>query len=219
MSILTITTKTKLNVSILITIVIHAGGLLALQLWGSDFLASLSPYNLLLMALLFSWNEVKFKSFLSYIPIVMLGFTAEWLGVHKGWVFGNYAYSQVLGFSFLEVPLIIGVNWALVVSGCFVISHYLVKQVLKVDSAFMVVVLTGMLATLFDFVMEPVAIHFNFWQWEGGAIPIYNYISWWAVSTLAAAWLYKLKIKPNHFAVALVVAQFLFFIGIILMIK
>jgi putative membrane protein len=87
MSILTITTKTKLNVSILITIVIHAGGLLALQLWGSDFLASLSPYNLLLMALLFSWNEVKFKSFLSYIPIVMLGFTAEWLGVHKGWVF------------------------------------------------------------------------------------------------------------------------------------
>lgn len=211
--------KNKLKVSVLIAIVIHAGGLLAIQLWGSDFLASLSPYNLLLMALLFSWNEEKNISILFYIPIVILGFSAEWLGVHKGWVFGNYAYSSVLGFSFLEVPLIIGVNWALVVSGCFVISYYIFKKLLKTDSAIIIVVLTGVLATLFDFVMEPVAIHFNFWQWEGGEIPAYNYVSWWAVSALAAAWLYKLKIKPNQFAVALVVAQFFFFLGVLLLIR
>jgi putative membrane protein len=219
MSILTITNKTKLSVSILIAIIIHAGGLLALHLWGSHFLASLSPYNLLLMALLFSWNEEKSISMLFYIPIVILGFSAEWLGVHKGWVFGNYAYSNVLGFSFLEVPLIIGINWALVVSGCFVISYSILKKMLKIDSVILLVVLTGVLATLFDFVMEPVAIHFNFWQWEGGEIPVYNYVSWWAVSALAAAWLYKLKIKPNQFAVALVVAQFFFFLGVLLMIK
>jgi putative membrane protein len=219
MPLLSLINKNKLHISILIAIVIHAGGFLALHLWGSHFLASLSPYNLLLMALLFCWNEEMSKSILLYIPVVMLGFSAEWLGVHKGWVFGNYAYSRVLGFSLLEVPLIIGVNWALVVSGCYVISQYLIKHLLKKDSAIVLVVLTGVLATLFDFVMEPVAIHFNFWQWDGGSIPVYNYISWCAVSALAASWLYKVKIKPNQFAVALVVAQFLFFLGILLMIE
>jgi putative membrane protein len=47
-------------------------------------------------------------------------------------------------------------------------------------------ILAGILATVFDWIMEPVAIHLDYWQWTGGDIPFQNYAAWFLIATMAA---------------------------------
>ena len=35
---------------------------------------------------------------------------------------------------------------------------------------------------LLDIMIEPVAIELDFWQWEGGNIPLQNYLMWFIVA-------------------------------------
>ena len=46
----------------------------------------------------------------------------------------------------------------------------------------MVAIFGASLATIFDALMEPVAVRLGYWQWSGGVIPWFNYASWWLVS-------------------------------------
>ena len=81
----------------------------------------LSFYNLFLtfgLVTLSFKNELK-KFGISFIIVFSIGFIAELIGVHTGYVFGNYSYSNKLGISILEVPIIIGVNWAILSIGAW----------------------------------------------------------------------------------------------------
>ena len=33
-----------------------------------------------------------------------------------------------------------------------------------------------------DLIMEPVAIANQFWSWEGGDVPLYNYVCWFLIA-------------------------------------
>lgn len=140
----------------------------------------LTPFHLLLslgILLLFhtDWN----KSFLIFSVLAFLiGYGSEVLGVHTGFPFGNYEYGTVLGIKLLDVPLMIGVNWLLLVymTGAFF------EQ--KVQNDFLAAALGAGLMVIIDFLIEPVAIGLEFWSWEGGVIPLSNYIGWFAVAYL-----------------------------------
>ena len=62
--------------------------------------------------------------------MVLLGFLTgmitEILGVQWGWIFGNYQYGDALGYKVLGVPLLIGVNWALltIITGAIAQQFY-----------------------------------------------------------------------------------------------
>ena len=43
-------------------------------------------------------------------------------------------------------------------------------------------ILAGLLCTLMDFVIEPIAIKYDFWSWEGNEIPLFNYLTWFVFS-------------------------------------
>jgi len=71
-------------------------------------------------------------------------------------------------------------------------------------------------ATLFDWIMEPIAVELKFWQWLGdGTIPVFNYICWFFIS---AGLLLLLRLLPvnrqNQFAVHLLLIQSIFFIAL-----
>jgi putative membrane protein len=71
----------------------------------------------------------------------------------------------------------------------------------------------GLMATAFDWLMEPVAVHLNYWKWLlDGSIPLYNYVCWFGVSVLLLV-LYKVFSldQPNRFARRLLLIQSLFF--------
>lgn len=82
-------------------------------------------------------------------------------------------------------------------------------------------VLTGLIATAFDWIMEPVAIGLDYWTWAGGDIPLQNYAAWFAIA-LVSSYLYRRAVRrpssgggpsgpAGTLAVAYVIIQALFF--------
>lgn len=214
----------KFRIAAALALLFNIGGIAAFALWGKSLLSALSAVNLLVMAILVMINHepISRKAIMVFLSVILIGFSAEVLGVNTGVVFGNYAYSEVLGFSLLGVPLIIGVNWAMVVLGTYALSQLIVSSRFwpaHFNRPLVSITLAAGLATLFDYLLEPVAIHLNFWQWEGGNIPLLNYISWFFVSFIALFLLNKTKTEENKMAAIVLLAQTIFLSGITLLIR
>lgn len=143
--------------------------------------ASLSYLNISLCALvLFLAEFSSAKALIPFAFIFIPGFIIEYLGVTFGWFFGDYAYDTALGPKVLGVPLVIGFNWyAIIVSGSAVSRMITSNRWLQI-------ILTAVLCTALDVLIEPVAIHYGFWHWSGPAIPLSNYIAWFIFSLLFA---------------------------------
>jgi putative membrane protein len=140
----------------------------------------LSFFNLLLsfavMCLSLEKIDLKLLSFL--VLFFLVGLCVEWVGVHTGWLFGDYFYGINLGPKLFSVPLVIGLNWAMLVLCSASVVHHL--QVIPVVKA----ILGASLMTFLDFLMEPVAIKSGFWLWNTPEIPLYNYICWFIIAFL-----------------------------------
>lgn len=144
---------------------------------------SLTPFTLLFTGslTLYASGLYKEKSFIIWFLVTYIfTFFSEYVGVKTGLIFGAYEYSSVLGFSLGDVPLIIGFNWVLVVAG----SIYLASLITKNSS--IRVPLAGILAVLFDYFLEPVAIALDYWTWADVAVPMQNYIAWFLIASAAA---------------------------------
>lgn len=177
-----------------------------------QLMIQLTPYTLLLMGsfvLYFSYSKGNSSLLLWCLITYIVTFFLEALGVATGLVFGNYNYGDVLGLQFLNVPLIIGFNWVMVILGAIKISEKL--NIKKPYNYFSV----AALAVLFDIILEPVAITLNYWQWENIMVPFHNYAAWFIIS-LAAVYFYSFIKAKNESTLAIhyFIAQSLFFIVI-----
>jgi len=191
-----------------IAIIFHLVGLTGIGVVHSEAILKATPLHLLLMfvLLLLSYGG-QWKQYAAWwLPAFIIGFAVEWVGVHTGLLFGNYHYPELLGSRFNGIPLLIGCNWVVVMTGSISIALLLHANI------WVTATVAALLATGYDWVLEPVAVKLNYWQWEGGQIPLYNYISWWAVSFLIATLWYLSRIRPNKFGITLFIIQLLFFI-------
>ena len=213
------------NIATAIAIVFHTIGLVGMLLGNAKYFASLSSLNLLLVfILILLTQQQKNKSFYVFMTAaILIGFGVEVIGVHTGWLFGNYHYTSQMGYAVFNVPLIIGVNWFIVTycSGMSIkafqnkISAKFPEASLESSKKikFVSVVLDGaLLAVLFDWLMEPVAVKLEYWLWEGD-IPFYNYLCWFVISSLLL-WIFEKSgfEKRNKFAVNLLLIQSMFFL-------
>ena len=131
--------RSKQNIAVAVAILFHTIGLIGILFFNAPFFAALTPFNLLLSALLLVYTqEEKSKSFFLFVLICFIvGFFVEWLGVNYGVLFGSYEYGQVLGLKFKNIPIIIGVNWFIIIYCCgvsvqFVLNIYtLLSELLK----------------------------------------------------------------------------------------
>jgi bisanhydrobacterioruberin hydratase len=121
-----------------------------------------------------------------------LTFLAEVVGVATGTIFGEYAYGTTLGWAWHGVPLIIAFNWVMVVNGMVCIAGRVVPPWSEFWRPPAIVLLSGMLAVAFDYVMEPVAIRLDYWSWTGGEVPVQNYVAWFVIAVLLTAF------HPRH---------------------
>ena len=199
----------KVNIIIILLFILHLVGGVALSMDSveSIFLA-LTPFNLAFTFGLLIWGNDDFSfNFFKVISVLFLiGFFVEVLGVYSGILFGEYHYGKTLGFQFLEVPLIIGVNWVLLVVSSFAVSSYFVSNsILKV-------ILSSIIMVLLDLMIEPVAIRLDFWHWQAEVIPLQNYLMWFLVALLMN-WIltfnrFKFNVKLGF---GLLISQVLFF--------
>lgn len=150
----------------------------------------------------------RISKLLLFAAIIMLsGFAAEWVGVHKHWLFGNYVYGTTLGFKLDGIPLMIGVNWFLLIYS----TGVLIKKI-PIKEAWLKIVIGSFLLVMLDLLIEPVAIRFGYWHWLSGFVPIKNYIGWMIVSLpLLTIFHYFNFRQQNKVAPVLLIVQFLFF--------
>lgn len=217
----------RVNIALFIALLFHVSGAIGILFTTyKTWFVEHTPLNLCLMAtLLFYTQEQKNKAFYFFAFVAFaIGMITEMIGVNTGYLFGNYNYGLVMGYKVLGVPLLIGVQWFVTVYCCGIVMHQLHNWIenkyaaqgilLSAKIQTLSLIIDGaLLATLFDFIMEPVAIQLGFWQWENNQIPILNYACWFAIS-LFLLWIFKLLPiqKHNHFALHLLIVQTLFFL-------
>ncbi|MBL7889309.1 MAG: carotenoid biosynthesis protein, partial [Bacteroidia bacterium] len=134
------------------------------------------------------------------------GFFLEVAGIHTGVIFGNYQYGKTLGTQFLNVPLVMGFNWLMLIYSAGVIFESL-KANKYIKSLFG----AGLLVSL-DLLLEPVAMKYDFWAWSNGTIPLQNYVAWFIAAFFMLLLFYNLNFsKNNRLALLLYIVQFVFF--------
>ncbi|MEI8109769.1 MAG: carotenoid biosynthesis protein [Chitinophagia bacterium] len=220
---------TPYNRAVAVALLFHVSGALGMILgYYSNWFVRMTPINLLVMfgLLLYTHTDYSKKFRLFLFLAFSTGMITEMIGVNTGKLFGLYQYSRVLGPGIGGVPLLIGINWFLVVwcsAQCVLLLHQEVLKWLgpmgeKVSEAWLrisLVVDGALLATLFDWVLEPAAVKLGYWTWLQGSIPIFNYVCWFLISALLIGIFQGFGFRRiNQFAVHLFIIQMLFFLAI-----
>jgi putative membrane protein len=143
-----------------------------------NWFLGLSPFNLILsFCLILAASHPDRKGLLKVLLIsFIVGLIVEYIGVHTGVLFGDYYYGNNLGFKLYDVPLVIGLNW-----GLLVVCSGSVASRLNIGTI-PTVVIGAVLMTALDYLIEPVAIKSDFWHWKYEEIPIFNFVCWFIVA-------------------------------------
>ena len=196
----------------------HVIGITGILFFNNSFFIKSTAINLLLMFVLLVWTQSeKNKYFLLFLVLCfVLGISVEIIGVNTALLFGKYHYGDVLGYRFYKVPVIIGINWIIIIYCCGISIHtLLMKAINKIAKdtgkkpgllkALSVIIDGAALAVFFDWLMEPVAFKLGYWFWHGnGEVPFYNYLCWFGVSlVMLSAFHYLPFSKNNKFAINL----------------
>lgn len=161
-------------------ILFHLTGFVGIVFIYRALFAHFSPLNLLFSALLLivAHQEINFKILRLFVFCVVFGYLAELLGTQTGFPFGDYYYGTALGPRFIEVPIVIGVNWFLMVMG----SGYLARKF--IPNRIIQVLVASALMVVVDFLIEPVAPQLDYWYWVNGSPPWLNFAGWYAVAII-----------------------------------
>lgn len=173
-----------------------------------ELFKALTPFNLAFYAIILFWFHRKYKKrFIIFAAVTFLaGFIIEVIGVNSGFPFGQYTYGPNLGIKLFNTPLMIGINWLMLIYTVGIMTAKL--PVMKLLKAF----LGAWLMLLMDFVMEPVAMELNLWQWQGGEIPVQNYVAWFVISFGLLLYFHLMRFRrSNKIAPILFVVLLLFF--------
>ncbi|RNC80179.1 MAG: carotenoid biosynthesis protein [Winogradskyella sp.] len=159
----------------------------------SDWFLSMTSINLLLLFVIVIINIKSFKPIYSIafsIPF-FIGFITEALGVNFGLIFGSYTYGENLGLKVVGVPVMICLNWALLTAiTSDVASCFSKNRVLKAS-------IGALLMTLLDGAIEISAPRFDFWEFDGGVVPVQNYVGWFIVAFIAHMIYQQFKVKTD----------------------
>lgn len=161
----------------------------------------------LVAIMLFHQPEFDTKTILVYTTIAVFGYFIEVIGVNTGLIFGHYEYGDALGIKILNTPLLIGLNWLMLM---YAGSSFTEKMRLNAWSK---ILITSSLILLYDLVLEKIAPALGMWQWENTNVPLQNYLAWFLITLLFQGLLKVTKVKTtNSLAFLLVLMQVIFFL-------
>ena len=149
-------------------------------------------------------QQRNWKFYGSLILIALIGFFLEVLGVKTGLIFGSYSYGKSLGLKALSVPILIGINWAILL--------YCTAQFSRIKNQILNALFGAFMMVFLDFFIEQNAARFDFWYWKNNIIPLQNYIAWFIISfALNLAFQKRIGQKSNSTAKAFYVIEIIFF--------
>ncbi len=174
-----------------------------------EIFAYMIPYTLLFsfLLLLFFHEPIQFKAGIVFFIIALTGYFVEVIGVNSGIIFGNYYYEYALGLKILNTPLIIGINWVMLI---YCVNIF--TQNLAIHFTLKALIGAGMML-IYDIILEPVAIKLHMWQWENNTIPLQNYLAWFLISFVFLLLIEITNIKSqNPIAKRMLIVQLGFFL-------
>jgi uncharacterized membrane protein len=120
--------------------------------------------------------------------IILLGaYLIETAGTLTSIPFGDYRYTDKFGptlwpgSTLLTVPITIPLAWHVIVTNALFIVRAIAPHLSRLTEA----LAAGAICTAYDVILEPFATKVKgYWIWNGGSVPILNYVSWFVLSAL-----------------------------------
>ena len=199
----------KAKRSIIVLISLHVVGILGMLSPLKHWFVALTPVNLLITSGLVLWNHREFRLSTAWMLLLayFVGLGIEIIGVATGVIFGEYKYGIVLGPKLAGAPMVIGVNWVILLFVSGELARWMFRWVgwRMIAGAFSMVLL--------DILIEPVALSLEWWAWTRGVPPLMNYVGWFLVSlSLHAVYAWTLRDQRNDIGSAVFAILFGFFV-------
>ena len=146
---------------------------------------------------------------------VPLSLTSELLGTGTGWPFGNYAYTDFLGWKVLDhVPYSIPLSWFYIGFAVYLLARQIVARLGIGRVSFWTLFGGVWLLTVWDLVLDPAMAHeslrIQFWVWsqEGPyfGMPIKNFIGWSVTGLIymgISRLIWREEVEPRQFTATL----------------
>jgi len=164
-------------------------------------------FSFILLAVFHPRQESNSTAVFVFTGIFFSGLLIEIIGVNTGIVFGEYRYGENLGFKLFNTPLIIGLNWLILV---YTTSS--IFERLSIPSTYKILMASGCML-IYDIVLEQVAPTLGMWSWEGIKVPLKNYIAWFVIAVIFQLIFKVAGVKTeNTISMNLFICQFLFFL-------
>ncbi|WP_317899195.1 carotenoid biosynthesis protein [Aurantibacillus circumpalustris] len=195
-------------------ILVYVSGAIGLLIQPSFFIP-FTPYTLSLTCIVFLIYQPlsKLNFVLGFLCIAIIGFASEVIGVKTGFVFGDYHYGSTLGYKLLGVPLVISLNWALLVTCGIILTKSLTSN--KALNA----LCSAGLITVIDLLIEQLAPSLDFWHFKTGFAGIHNYLGWFIISFITSFLLQNYVGSGNKKTAYIILVLQVFFFGFMYLIK
>lgn len=127
------------------------------------------------------------KTSIFFVISFGLSLTSELIGTGYGWPFGNYAYTDFLGYKVLDrVPYSIPLSWFYMGFASYLLAAALVKRYGWPRPTLWTLLLGAGLLTVWDLVLDPAMAHedvrVSFWLWDETGpyfgMPLINFVGW-----------------------------------------
>jgi putative membrane protein len=127
------------------------------------------------------------KTGIFFACATIISFFSELIGTSTGEPFGNYTYTNFLGYKLFDhVPFSIPLSWFYVGFATFLIGYVLADMLALNPKSLFAIIFGGWLLTVWDLVLDPAMAHeslnVKFWIWsETGAyfgMPGQNFFGW-----------------------------------------
>lgn len=126
-------------------------------------------------------GNLKFKLVAFLIFAFVFTVILEIIGSKTGLIFGRYAYGNSMSLKVGGVPIVIGLNWVVLLIAAFNATGYIFRF-LFLKSGWGQIIVSSIMLTFLDFLIEPVAVQLDYWNWHNGDIPLQNYLAWFLIS-------------------------------------
>jgi putative membrane protein len=160
-------------------------------------------FSLTHAAYLLGWRQTLTFFLLSAV----ISWCFEELGVLTGVIYGNYYYTDMLGFKLGEVPIMIPLAWFMMIYPSYIIANLIAEgEVATYDRSlsmiFKLSLLGAMVMTAWDLLIDPVLSGpaYRAWVWVDGGpyygVPAQNYVGW-ILTTFTVYFCYRLYEKMH----------------------
>ena len=151
-------------------------------LWGV-YLTTLVQATVVMTVMVLDW---KWRRTLISIGIVVIGtILAEIIGTKTGLLFGQYHYTELLQPQILDVPILIGFAWLMLLPITWGMAYATPFQ-----SRLTLSLYAGISMTEWDLYLDPQMVSWNLWVWDQVGIfhyfgiPLHNFLGWFVVASL-----------------------------------